>query len=349
MRVDGFRFDLASVMGRDEDGEIMKNPPLLAEIAENPILRGTKLIAEAWDAAGAYQVGSFPGHRWSEWNGRYRDDIRRFWRGDPGMTGILATRISGSADIYQKAGKEPLNSINFVTCHDGFTLNDLVSYDWKHNDANGEDNRDGTNDNYSFNYGAEGETDDPEVEALRARQIRNFIATLFVSRGVPLFLGGDEFRRSQKGNNNAYCQDNETSWHDWGLLEKNRDIFRFTKEMIAFRMRNHVLREVKFYAGNDISWHNADGHAQDWADPGRSLGCMIYADEPLYLLFHADFTERRFIVPPAPGGRAWYRAVDTSKPSPDDIYPPGEERPIGGRGENSLVLERRSMVILIGR
>ena len=220
MHVDGFRFDLASVMGRDEDGAIMSNPPLLAEIAENPILRETKLIAEAWDAAGAYQVGSFPGHRWSEWNGRYRDDIRMFWRGDPGMVGTLASRISGSADIYQKAGKEPVNSINFVTCHDGFTLNDLVSYNEKHNEGNGEGNRDGTDWNYSYNYGVEGASDDPEIEAIRVRQIKNFIATLFVSRGVPLFLGGDEFRRTQKGNNNAFCQDNEISWYDWDLLRE---------------------------------------------------------------------------------------------------------------------------------
>ena len=199
MHVDGFRFDLASVMGRDEDGAIMRNPPLLAEISENPILRETKLIAEAWDAAGAYQVGSFPGHRWSEWNGRYRDDIRMFWRGDQGMVGTLASRISGSADIYQKAGKEPVNSINFVTCHDGFTLNDLVSYNEKHNEANGEGNRDGTDWNCSYNYGVEGASDDAEIEAIRIRQIKNFIATLFVSRGVPLFLGGDEFRRTPKG------------------------------------------------------------------------------------------------------------------------------------------------------
>ena len=263
MHVDGFRFDLASIMGRDEEGEIMRNPPLLAEIAENPLLRDVKLIAEAWDAAGAYQVGSFPGHRWSEWNGKFRDDIRLFWRGDPGMVGLLASRISGSADIYQRAGKEPLNSINFVTCHDGFTLNDLVSYNEKHNEANGEENRDGTDQNYSYNYGAEGPTDDREIERIRVRQIKNFIATLFVSRGVPLFLGGDEFRRTQGGNNNAFCQDNETSWYNWELLKKNREIFRFTREMIALRKRNSVLREVRFYTDEDISWFSPDGgHAR---------------------------------------------------------------------------------------
>ena len=281
MHVDGFRFDLASVMGRDENGEIMNSPPLLAEIAENPILRNTKLIAEAWDAAGAYQVGSFPGHRWSEWNGKYRDDIRMFWRGDPGMVGILASRIAGSADIYQKAGKEPLNSINFVTCHDGFTLNDLVSYDEKHNEANGENNRDGTDANYSFNHGVEGESDDPAIEALRLRQIKNFIATLFVSRGVPLFSGGDEFRRTQKGNNNAYCQDNEISWYDWGLLEKNRALFRFASGMAAFRKRNEVLSRPTFYTDADVSWHAPGGGPQGWEHEGHSLACMVHGKDGL--------------------------------------------------------------------
>ncbi|MGD0230416.1 MAG: glycogen debranching protein GlgX [Syntrophorhabdales bacterium] len=347
MHVDGFRFDLASVMGRDEDGEIMKNPPLLSEISENPILRETKLIAEAWDAAGAYQVGSFPGHRWSEWNGSYRDDVRRFWRGDPGMTGILATRISGSADIYQKAGKEPLNSINFVTCHDGFTLNDLVSYNGKHNEANGEGNCDGTDENYSYNYGTEGESDDPDIEATRIRQIKNLIATLFVSRGVPLFLGGDEFRRTQRGNNNAYCQDNEISWCDWGLFRKNRGIFRFTREMIAFRKRNEVLREVKFYTEQDISWYGPDGQPKEWTGPDRSLAAMIHGKDPLYLMFHADFTEKTFALPPCSKGKTWYRAIDTSRGEPHDVCPAGREEPIGQ--QDSIVLASRSMAILIAR
>ena len=343
MHVDGFRFDLASVMGRDEEGAIMRNPPLLAEISENPILRETKLIAEAWDAAGAYQVGSFPGHRWSEWNGRYRDDIRMFWRGDQGMIGTLASRISGSADIYQKAGKEPVNSINFVTCHDGFTLNDLVSYNEKHNEANGEGNRDGTDWNCSYNYGVEGASDDAEIEAIRIRQIKNFIATLFVSRGVPLFLGGDEFRRSQKGNNNAFCQDNEISWHNWDLLRKNRDIFNFTREMIAFRKRNEVLREVKFYTDKDIVWYGPDGGAQDWAHESRSLAAMIHGKDPLYLMFHAGFTEQGFVLPPAPVGRTWRCAVDTSR----GVWPAGREEPLQHR--DGFTLKLRSMAILIAR
>ena len=217
MHVDGFRFDLASVLGRDVHGRLIADAPLLERIAEDPILRDVKLIAEAWDAGGAYQVGSFAERRWAEWNGRYRDDVRRFWRGDEGMVGLLASRICGSADLYQASGKGPESSINIVTCHDGFTLNDLVSYRHKHNEANGEDNRDGIDENYSENYGIEGQTDDPQIEATRKRQIKNLILTLFVSRGVPMLLGGDEFRRTQRGNNNAYCQDNEISWYDWTL------------------------------------------------------------------------------------------------------------------------------------
>ncbi|MCP1364233.1 glycogen debranching protein GlgX, partial [Halomonas sp. BBD48] len=219
MHVDGFRFDLASILGRDCDGKLLANAPLPAQIAEDPVLRNVKLIAEAWDIAGAYELGTFSERRWSEWNGRYRDDIRRFWRGDEGMLGVFASRICGSADIYAVSGKGPENSINFVTCHDGFTLNDLVSYSRKHNEANGEHNCDGTDENYSANYGTEGETSDAIIEMMRERQIKNFFLTLLISRGVPMLLGGDEFRRTQGGNNNAYCQDNETSWCDWRCLE----------------------------------------------------------------------------------------------------------------------------------
>ncbi len=347
MHVDGFRFDLASVMGRDEDGEIMRNPPLLEEIAENPLLRGVKLIAEAWDAAGAYQVGSFSGHRWSEWNGKYRDDARLFWRGDPGMVGLFASRISGSADIYQKAGKEPLNSINFVTCHDGFTLKDLVSYNEKHNEANGEGGRDGTNQNYSYNFGAEGPSDDPEIRQTRIRQIKNFIATLFISRGVPLFLGGDEFGRTQYGNNNAFCQDNETSWYNWELLEKNREIFRFTQEMISFRKRNRVLQELKFYTDADITWYGPDGKPPDWDNAGRSLAVAIHGTRELYVMFHADFDEKDFAVPHPPRNKKWYCAVDTSQPMPRDVCPAGFEGPIDR--QKSYALSARSMAILVAK
>jgi glycogen operon protein len=222
MHVDGFRFDEASVLGRDNTGKLLAKSPLLGRIAEDPILQDVKIIAEAWDAAGAYEVGSFSKRRWAEWNGHYRDEVRRFWRGDDGMLGLFAQRISGSADIYSKSGKGPEGSVNFVTCHDGFTLNDLVSYSDKHNEANGENNRDGIDANYSGNYGCEGGTKDAGIEFVRKRQIKNFLMTLLVSRGVPMLLGGDEFRRTQGGNNNAYCQDNETSWIDWTQLEQHQ-------------------------------------------------------------------------------------------------------------------------------
>jgi isoamylase len=345
MHVDGFRFDLASVMGRDEDGEMMHSPPLLSEIAENPILRDTKLIAEAWDAAGAYQVGSFPGHRWSEWNGRFRDDIRMFWRGDMGMVGSFASRISGSADIYQRSGKEPLNSINFVTCHDGFTLNDLVSYNEKHNEANGEGNKDGTNQNYSRNYGAEGESSDPAIERTRIRQIKNFIATLFISRGVPLVLGGDEFRRTQAGNNNAFCQDNRISWYNWEFLQKNHEIFRFTREIIAFRKKHQVLREVRFYTERDIDWFDAEGSPQHWGYDIRSLSCMIHGHEELFFMFHAGLDDTLFVIPSSPPGTTWRRAIDTALREPDDICLSGDKGPLEAQGRYPV--QSRSMVVLI--
>jgi isoamylase len=347
MHVDGFRFDLASVMGRDENGEIMRNPPLLEEIAENPILRDTKLIAEAWDAAGAYQVGSFPGHRWCEWNGKYRDDVRLYWRGDPNMVGLFANRISGSADIYQKSGKEPLNSINLITCHDGFTLNDLVSYNDKHNEANGEQNADGTDQNHSYNYGVEGESNDAEVERVRVRQIKNFIATLFISRGVPLFLGGDELRRTQGGNNNAFCQDNEISWYNWEMLEKNSEVFRFAKEMIFFRKSHSALREVKFYTDKDIDWYGPEAGQADWGYDNRSLACAIHGDHELFIMFHAGFEEKRFVMPAPAAGFRWFRVVDTARAHPDDICTTGREEVLSP--QDTCVLEKRSMVILVAK
>lgn len=348
MHVDGFRFDLASIMGRDQDGEMMQNPPLLQEISEDPILRKVKLIAEAWDAAGAYQVGFFQNHLWSEWNGRFRDDVRLFWRGDPGMVGDFASRICGSADLYQRSRKEPINSINFITCHDGFTMNDLVSYNTKHNEANGEENRDGTDQNFSYNYGVEGPTDDPMVEGLRIRQMKNMIATLFISRGVPLFLGGDEFRRSQGGNNNPFCQDNEVSWYDWRLLEKNVEIFRFTKEMMRFRNRHKVVREVRFYTENDIAWFGVNGGPPDWSYESRDLACMLFGEQDIYLMFHAGFEECRFNVPESPKRDfAWHVSVDTALPSPDDIAFEGNERLPLCHG--SYTLRPRSLVILISK
>ncbi len=348
MHVDGFRFDLASILGRDRSGRLIPNPPLLEAIAEDPILRGVKLIAEAWDAGGAYQVGLFPGERWSEWNGQYRDDVRRFWRGDHGMLGPFATRLCGSADLYQHSGKTPVNSINFITSHDGFTLNDLVSYDHKHNEANGEDNRDGSNENYSCNYGIEGPTDDPAIEAVRLRQIKNMLATLFVSRGIPMLLGGDEFRRTQQGNNNAYCQDNEISWFDWRLAKKHNALVRFVQQLIRFRKAHPLLSKEDFYQPDEIEWFGPHGAPPDWRN-GQSLGLYIFPGDPehshLCMFFNASPEPVRFTLPPAPGGRKWRLAVDTSAQSPDDIHEPGSEPEI--EDLHNLEIGGRALIILV--
>ena len=321
MHVDGFRFDLASVLGRDGTGKLMANPPLLARIAEDPILRDIKLIAEAWDTAGAYQVGSFSERRWAEWNGQYRDDIRRFWRGENGMLGRFASRICGSADIYAKSGKGPESSINFVTCHDGFTLNDLVSYCGKHNEANGQNNHDGSNDNYSQNNGAEGISTNPDIEALRSRLIKNFLLTLFISRGVPMLLGGDELRRTQAGNNNAYCQDNETSWFNWRNLDMYKEIFLFVRGMIAFRRNHPVLSEEKFYTDAEIAWFSPQGRLPNWADPERKeLACLILEKEQdrLYLMFNSGNAASTFTLPELPLNYFWHLSVDTFRSAPHD-------------------------------
>ena len=348
MHVDGFRFDLASVLGRDEHGNILRNAPLLEGIAEDPILRDVKIIAEAWDAGGAYQVGSFSTRRWREWNGRFRDDVRRFWIGDAGMMGSFASRICGSADLYQASGKGPGSSLNFVTSHDGFTLNDLVSYKRKHNDENGEYNRDGTDANYSDNCGVEGASQDPVVEGMRVCLIKNFLLTLFISRGVPMLLGGDEFRRSQGGNNNAYCQDNEVSWFDWSWLEKHKEIYRFTRGMIAFRRAHSVLRREVFYTNGDIKWFAPSGEIPDWTDQRqKSFACLILGQtEPdLFLMFNADTRSVDFAIPALPSNKIWRLAVDTSRTAPDDFYDPGKEPSL--RGRISFRVEPRSSAILL--
>ncbi len=349
MHVDGFRFDLASVLGRDGSGKLLANAPLLERIAEDPILRDVKIIAEAWDAAGAYEVGSFSEQRWAEWNGQYRDEIRRFWRGDDGMLGLFASRICGSADIYTRAGKGPGASINFVTCHDGFTLNDLVSYRHKHNEANGENNHDGTDANFSENYGAEGETTDAGIEALRKGQIKNFLLTLLISRGVPMLLGGDEIRRTQGGNNNAYCQDNETSWHDWRYLEQHRDIFRFTAGMIAFRRAHPILSKEQFYTDAEIHWFAPQGGLPDWANPKqKQFACLIQEDEQnaLCLLFNAGTDAVDFGLPPVPPGVQWHLAVDTSRESPQDLFAAGEE-PLWEDPQIYQLSPRSSAILLV--
>jgi glycogen operon protein len=350
MHVDGFRFDLASVLGRDGAGKLLANAPLLERIAEDPILRDVKIIAEAWDAAGAYEVGSFSERRWAEWNGRYRDDVRRFWRGDEGVLGLFASRICGSADIYGKSGKGPEGSINFVTCHDGFTLNDLVSYRYKHNEANGENNHDGTDANFSQNCGFEGETADPAIETLRKRQIKNFLLTLLISRGVPMLLGGDEFRRTQRGNNNAYCQDNETSWVDWTHLEQHREIFRFTRGMIAFRRAHSILTTEEFYTGAEIQWFGSQGGLPNWADPRcKTVACLIHENgqDRLYLMFNAATKETDFGLPILPQGLRWHLAVDTSRLAPQDLFAAGEEALVDD--SKTYNVEARSSAILVAR
>jgi isoamylase len=335
MHVDGLRFDLASVLGRDRHGNVLAEPPVVETIVEDGVLADTKLIAEPWDAAGLYQVGRFPfGRRWSEWNGRYRDDVRRFWRGDPGFAGALATRLCGSADLYEWTGRRPQHSINILTCHDGFTLADLVSYNHKHNWANGEGNRDGMDENWSWNCGIEGPTDDPLVLSLRRRQARNLMATLFLSQGVPMLLAGDEFLRTQRGNNNAWCQDNEISWLDWSLADKNADFLRFTQMMSALRRRHPALRRRTFFRGSgldgnmapDIIWHGVEPGQPDFSPWSRSIAFCLDGsltgrepDRDFYIICNAWREPLGFRVPRSPSGRPWRRVVDTALPSPLDI------------------------------
>ena len=317
LHVDGFRFDEGSVLTRGPDGAVMRFPPIVAltELADQ--LGETKLIAEAWDAGGLYEVGSFPGRRWSEWNGRFRDDVRRFVRGDPGLIGAVATRIAGSSDLYQWAHRPPQASINFVTCHDGFTLNDLVSYNNKHNEANGEGNRDGNNDNLSWNCGVEGETVDAAVESLRERQIRNFAVILLVSQGVPMILAGDEARRTQQGNNNAYNQDNEVSWLDWDRVTANEPLRRFWKLLIDFRKRHPALRRDTFPGSGDVCWHGCMLDAPGWDDPSSRVLAFTLAD--VHVILNMADEELDFELPPG----EWRRAFDTSLASPEDASEPG--------------------------
>ncbi len=370
MHVDGFRFDLATGFSRDRWGHISGNPALTARIAEDPLLRPTKLIAEPWDIGG-YQVGHFPGGRWVEWNDKYRDELRQYWRGDPGLTADLATRLAGSADLYHANHRTPNHSINFVTAHDGFTLNDLVSYNTKHNKANGENNRDGHNHNFSYNYGVEGPTDDPEIETIRSRQTKNFLATLMLSQGTPMLNGGDEFRRTQQGNNNTYCQHNEISWYDWRFLEKHADIYRFARHVIALRKAHPVFRRTSFFTGldldgdqfRDIHWYDPSGRDAYWDPTDKWLMCTLNGskeetgaeedDVDVLMIFNADEYPRLFHLPlalhhrswPARNGR-WRLVLDTGLPCPGDIYPPGEEIEV----ETAIYhVKERSMVVMISK
>jgi len=321
LHVDGFRFDLASILGRGRDGKVLKDPPLIRHIAEHPVLAGTKLIAEAWDAAGLHQLGKFPAWgRWAELNGFFRDDVRRFIRSSPNSTAALAKRICGSLDIYGDSSRHPYHSINFITSHDGFTLKDLVSYNEKHNWGNGEDNRDGCKHNLSWNCGHEGPADDPKIEALRSRQIRNFLTTLMISQGVPFISQGDEFGRTQQGNNNAYCQDNELSWIDWQLAKDNRDLLRFTRMIIALRKKYFALNREEFV--NRVSWHGTKIGDPDWTGKSHTLAFQLHgwhSMPDLYVIFNAHWQWQRFFLPPHDGQWNWKRLVDTRLPSPDDI------------------------------
>jgi glycogen operon protein len=329
MHVDGFRFDLASILARDTSGQPLPNPPVLWDIESDPALAGTKLLAEAWDAAGLYQVGSFVGDAWREWNGRFRDDVRDFFRAEPGSLRRVADRMVGSPEIYGHKEREAEQSVNFVTCHDGFTLNDLVSYNHKHNEANGEDNCDGANDNRSWNCGVEGPTGDPAVETLRNRQVKNYLTVTLVSLGVPMILMGDEVRHTQRGNNNAYCQDNETSWFDWSRVEKHADVHRFVRLLVARRLLRDVENERRRVSLKTLlreaikAWHGVRLDRPDWGDWSHSiaLGAELRKEGLLFHLILNAYWEPLEFELPRPTGGTWRRWIDTALDSPDDIVP----------------------------
>jgi isoamylase len=355
MHVDGFRFDLAAVLTRDNDGRPLPNPPVIWDIDSDPLLAGSKLIAEAWDAAGLYQVGAFVGDAWKEWNGRYRDDVRSFLKADNGTVRNLALRLTGSPDIYGNVQREPERSINFVTVHDGFTLNDLVSYSEKHNEANGEENRDGSNDNRSWNCGVEGPTDDPEVEALRNRQVKNFFALLLASSGGPLIQMGDEVRRTQGGNNNAYCQDNEISWFDWSLVDKHSDVRRFVSMMIASRLhygegRSEADTLPELLKSLKIEFHSVYGGAPDEGVTSHTLAFLrrtFSGREWIYLMANAYWEPLDFALPVAEvTEEGWQVWIDTTCPSPDDIHNWDAMPKVNGR---SYRVGPRSVVALVAK
>ena len=361
--IDGFRFDLASILGRDQNGAPMSNPPLLESLAFDPILGKCKLVAEAWDAGGLYQVGSFPAYnRWAEWNGKYRDDVRRFLKGDDGYTGALKCRIEGSPDLYQWEGRGSKASINFITCHDGFTLRDMFSYNGKHNEANGENNNDGGNDNHSWNCGWEGDCDDAGVKFLRKQMSKNALAILLVSRGVPMILGGDEMGNTQFGSNNAYCQDNIVSWLDWSLLDEYADLHRFFKHLIAFRKDHCVFRHAGFfqhqdYMGSgypDISWHGSKLWQPDFS--GRSVAFLLdgkhalegsVPDNSVFCAINMHWEMHGFELPPLADGRRWHMSVNTGVASPEDIWEAGQEPAIANQAE--VLVGARSIIIAIAK
>ena len=362
--VDGFRFDLASILSRGQEGELLKFPPLTNAIAEDPVLGKTKIIAEPWDAGGAYQRGGFPGgRRWAEWNDRFRDDIRRFWRGDEYVSTNAATRISGSSDLFTISGRAPYHSINYVCCHDGFTMNDLVSYNGKHNDENGEGNRDGSDSNWSYNHGYEGPTLNPVIEKMRNRQMRNYILTLLISQGTPMLLGGDEFRRGQQGNNNAYCQDNDISWFDWGNCSLNSALVSFTRKAIRLRKDHPVFRRTEFFKGSmagkkpDIQWYAADGSNPDWSKISRFLAFRLLgtfdsrakkiSDNDFFIAANTDRQDIMLRIPAITDSRKWYRIADTSIEDETSLLSVENAETL--ISQDRYVLPASSMLILVAK
>jgi glycogen operon protein len=358
MHVDGFRFDEGSILSRGEDGSPLKHPPLLWGLELSEIFADTKLITEAWDAAGLYQIGSFPGYRWSEWNGKYRDSVRKFLKGDSGVINEVADRIAGSSSIYQHSRHKPTNSINFVNCHDGFNLYDLVSYNNKHNHENGENNQDGIDDNISWNSGTEGDTDDIKIINFRKKRVKNFVSVLMLSIGVPMILSGDEVGKSQNGNNNAYCQDNEISWFDWDLIDKNSDLFLFFKKIIAFRNKNTLLRRETFFDGSfntrglkDIDWHGCKLYSPGWDNSeskvlSYSLASFNDNEPDIHVMINMDYQDLKFEMFPEQNGRKWFRFIDTSLNSPEDIADDGDEELINS---GDYQVKSYSVVVLISK
>ena len=359
MHIDGFRFDLAAALCRSQNASFLQFPFLTNAISEDPILSKTKIIAEPWDCGGGYFVGGFPGGRWSEWNDRYRNDIRRFIRGDEGVSTAAATRIAGSSDLYNHSGRLPSASINFLTAHDGFTLNDLVSYNNKHNEQNGEEGRDGNNDNLSWNHGFEGATSNPKIEKLRLQKLKNFMTCLFISQGVPMMTFGDEFRRTQGGNNNCYCQDNEISWVDWDCLSKNSDLFHFTQKVICLRKNHPAFRRKDFFSNSkpEIEWYDADAKNPEWEKLVRFLALKINgsacrhengsADNDFYFAANTDIYDITLKIPSPSKNKKWFRVIDTSISGEDSILEDGAEELMND--QNRYVLPANSCLLLMAK
>ncbi|MBA4387305.1 MAG: glycogen debranching enzyme GlgX [Verrucomicrobia bacterium] len=363
--IDGFRFDLAAILGRDPWGNPLPNPPLLETLAFDPVLGKCKLIAEAWDAGGLYMLGSFPAYgRWAEWNGKYRDDVRRFLKGEPGMIGRMGQRLQGSPDLYKPSGRNPTASINFITCHDGLNLYDVFAYNGKHNDANGEGNRDGSDDNYSWNCGWEGESTDFWVNALRKQMIKNALTILMTSQGIPMILMGDEVGRTQKGNNNTYCHDNDLNWMDWDLTKKNADLLRYASNIIAFRNAHPALRCRDYfrnvdYKGSgmaDVTWHGTRAWAADWSNDSRAIAFMLDGkhakngtaqDNTIYVALNGHWDGLGFELPAPPQNTRWHVFANTGVPSPQDICEPGHEILLENQGY--MLIGPRSSVVLIAK